>query len=212
MFTGIIEQVGHLVRRDDRGDGGRLTVEGAAWSDPLALGESIAVEGVCLTVSAVTPGGFACDILKETLARTTLGRKKPGAPLNLERALRPDSRLGGHFVTGHVDGVGELDATGRAGPDYVLTVRAPEALIGGMVMKGSVALNGVSLTLARLSATEFDVHLIPHTWKQTSLASLRPGDPVNLETDMLGKYVKRFLERTAAGGMTLERLGEAGFL
>jgi riboflavin synthase len=212
MFTGLIERVGRLVRRDERGDGGRLLIEATGWSDPLALGESVAVEGVCLTVAEITARGFSCDILKETLARTTLGGKKPGAKLNLERALRPDSRLGGHFVTGHVDGVGELADAGRAGPDLVLTVSAAGALIGGMVLKGSIAVNGVSLTIARLTDREFDVHLIPHTLQETSLEFLRPGDPVNLETDMLGKYVKRFLERSAPGGLTLEKLGEAGFL
>jgi riboflavin synthase len=211
MFTGLIERVGRLVRVDGRGIGGRLVLDATGWTDPLVLGESVAVEGVCLTVADIAAGGFACDILKETLARTTLGKKKQGDRLNLERALRPDGRLGGHFVTGHVDGVGELREASQAGPDLVLTIQAPEDLIAGMVFKGSIAVNGVSLTLARLSEREFDVHLIPHTKNQTALEWIRPGEPVNLETDMLGKYVKRFLERSKPG-LTLEQLGQAGFL
>jgi riboflavin synthase len=115
-------------------------------------------------------------------------------------------------VTGHVDGVGELTARGQAGPDVVLTIQAAEELIGGMVLKGSIAVNGVSLTIARLSERDFDVHLIPHTLKQTSLEAMRAGESVNLETDMLGKYVKGFLAQTQSKGVTLERLGEAGFL
>lgn len=212
MFTGLIERMGRLIRREERGAGGRLMIDASGWSEPLILGESVAVEGVCLTVAEISAHGFACDILRETLARTTLGLKKPGAAVNLERALRPDGRLGGHFVTGHVDGVGELAAMGQAGPDIILTLQAEEELIGGMVLKGSIAVNGVSLTIARLSGRDFEVHLIPHTLKQTSLESMRPGESVNLETDMLGKYVKGFLAQTQSRGVTLERLGEAGFL
>ncbi len=216
MFTGLIERVGTLTSIAERGDGASLVIEASGWQEPLVVGESVAVEGVCLTVTTITPRGFTCDILKETLTRTTLGQGRPGRPLNLERALRADGRLGGHFVSGHVDGVGTVESVGRAGPDWVLTLACSPELLGGMVSKGSIAVNGVSLTLARLDANDFAVHLIPHTWTHTTLHLLRTGDSVNLETDMLGKYVKGFMDRAAAGGrpsaLTLERLGEAGFL
>lgn len=212
MFTGLIEQVGSLSRLETRGEGGRLTLKCAPWRDSLALGESVSVEGVCLTVAAILPDGFSCDILRETLARTTLGGKHPGDGLNLERALQAGGRLGGHFVTGHVDGVGELESIGRAGADWVLNIEASAALIAGLVLKGSVAVNGVSLTIARLGPDDFAVHLIPHTWTHTTLQGLKPGRPINLETDMLGKYVQAYLRKSGSGGLTLERMGEAGFL
>jgi riboflavin synthase len=214
MFTGLIEQMGKLTGIESRGEGAILSIALAKGPEPLVVGESMAVEGVCLTVTTVTPGGFTCDVLKETLARTTLGKKKPGTPLNLERALRADGRLGGHFVSGHVDGVGSVAGIGRAGPDWVLDISCSDSLLAGMVFKGSITVNGVSLTLARLSADEFSVHLIPHTWTHTTLHLLRAGDPVNLETDMLGKYVKGFMDRAGggAGKLTLKHLGEAGFL
>jgi riboflavin synthase len=216
MFTGLIEQVGTLSGFAQRGEGAMLEIRFHGWPDPLVVGESVAVEGVCLTVTTVSSGSFSCDVLKETLSRTTLGHKKPGAFLNLERALRTDGRLGGHFVSGHIDGAGTVRSVGRAGPDWVLDIACSAELLEGMVFKGSIAVNGVSLTLARLDACSFAVHLIPHTWTQTTLHGLRSGDPVNLETDLLGKYVKGFLDRTGSGGqsrpLTLERLGEAGFL
>jgi riboflavin synthase len=216
MFTGLIERVGKLAGIEDRGEGALLAIGIPDWPEPLVVGESVAVEGVCLTVAMITARQFTCDVLKETLSRTTLGLKKPGTPLNLERALRADGRLGGHFVSGHVDGVGTVASIGRAGPDWVLDIACSEDLLGGMVFKGSIAVNGVSLTLAKLDSTGFSVHLIPHTWTHTSLHLLQQGDPVNLETDMLGKYVKGFLDRSGggdrAGRLTLERLGEAGFL
>ncbi|MFO7535483.1 MAG: riboflavin synthase [Kiritimatiellia bacterium] len=215
MFTGLIEQVGSLSRLETRGEGGLLTVKCAPWEKPLVLGESMAVEGVCLTVASILPDGFGCDILRETLDRTTLGAKRPGAELNLERALQAGGRLGGHFVSGHVDGVGELLSVGRAGADWVLDIGASAELIAGMVLKGSIAVNGVSLTIARLSGDDFEVHLIPHTWSNTTLHGLKTGSRINLESDMLGKYVRAFLQKNGhagPGGLTLERMGEAGFL
>ncbi len=214
MFTGLIERVGKLERIEPRGEGAGLTIRSSGWLEPLEKGESVAVDGVCLTVTGGTAAQFTCDALKETLNRTTLGDKKPGAPVNLERALRADSRLGGHFVSGHVDGTGRIACIGRAGPDWVLDIEADPELLDGMVFKGSIAVNGVSLTLARVDEIGFSVHLIPHTWEATTLHGLKPGNRVNLETDMLGKYVKAFLDKGLArgkpGGLTWEKLREAG--
>ncbi len=216
MFTGLVDRVGTLLGIANRGEGAQLAIDAAHWPDPLRLGESVAVEGVCLTITTITLNGFTCDILRETLSRTTLGRKKAGSPLNLERALQANGRLGGHFVSGHVDGVGTVASIGRAGPDWVLEIACSADLLSGMVFKGSITVNGVSLTLARMNTGSFSVHLIPHTWSQTTLHLIRDGDAVNLETDMLGKYVKGFLERNGGdirtGTLTLERLNEAGFL
>lgn len=214
MFTGLIERMGILERRESRGEGATLTIRAADWPEPLRLGDSVAVEGVCLTVTRLWDQGFTCDALQETLTRTTLGEARPGAPLNLERALRADGRLGGHFVTGHVDGMGRLAKIDRAGPDWVLAIEAPSDLADGLVFKGSVAVNGVSLTVAQNDKTRFFVHLIPHTWAQTTLHHLKSGDRVNLETDLLGKYVKAFLAGDRGdkptGGLTWEQLRDAG--
>jgi len=212
MFTGLIETVGRLADRVPRGEQVRLVVEGGAWSAPLVLGESIAVNGVCLTVAEFDGGRFTADLLDTTLARTALGGKPKGAALNLERALRVGDRLGGHFVTGHVDGVGTVEAIEPAGPDWKIRVRADAELLRVMPPRGSVALDGISLTLAEIDATGFEVHLIPHTWQYTALRELRPGDPVNLETDLIGKYVAHLMGASAGRPpLTLETLLRAGF-
>lgn len=207
MFTGLIQQVGSLAAMTGRGKGKRLAVRHSPWDTPLALGESVAVNGVCLTVAERGAGQFCCDVLEETLDKTGLGRKRPGDPLNLERALRVDDRLGGHMVTGHVDGVGTVTALDRKGDDWTLEVACDAGLLTGMVPKGSIAVDGVSLTLVELSAKTFSVHLIPHTWKNTALHALRKGGTVNLETDIIGKYVARHLANMDAGsGLTVEKL------
>lgn len=213
MFTGLVQKVGTLTAVKARSDGASLGIRHDAWDSPLAVGESIAVQGVCLTVTTVLAAGFACDVLKETLDKTNLGGKRVGAVLNLERALKADERLGGHIVTGHVDGQGVVKSMVRSGVDWVLEVGCADLLLSGMVPKGSVAVDGVSLTLAELRPRSFTVHLIPHTWQQTSLQGLKAGHSVNLETDVIGKYVQRYLEKThPAQGVTLARLREAGFM
>lgn len=212
MFTGIVQQVGTLSRREARGNGQRLTVRHAPWDAPLAAGESVAVNGVCLTVAASAAGEFTADALRETLEKTSLGGKAPGAPLNLERALRLDERLGGHLVSGHVDGTGKVVSVKPAGADHVLEIACGEDLIDGMVPKGSVAIDGVSLTIVTLSAASFSVHLIPHTWTHTAFRELKTGDRVNLETDVIGKYVKRYVTlQRPAGVVTEDTLRRAGF-
>ncbi len=191
-------------------ESGRLTVKTGGWAPPIVLGESIAVEGVCLTVVDWDSSTVTFDVLMETFRRTCLSARKVGDLLNLERALRLGDAMGGHVVTGHVDGTGTIRALTRAGRDWVVEVACAPDLLAGMVPKGSIALNGISLTLAELRAESFTVHIIPHTWENTSLAHASVGQAVNLETDILGKYVARLLQRTSPG-LTVEALKNAGF-
>lgn len=215
MFTGIIQKTGRLMGRNAGvGGGARLELSAGPWDPPVALGESISVQGACLTVSGIRGDALCFDVLAETLARTNLGAKLIGARLNLERAMRTGDFIGGHFVTGHVDGRAGVAAIGRAGADRVLKLRCGTNLQAGIVMKGSVAIDGISLTIAGLSEDTFEVRIIPFTWENTSLADLREGDTVNVETDLIGKHVQRYLERTAAPGpraLTMERIRDAGF-
>lgn len=212
MFTGLIEQVGELAQFDSRGDAAHLVIRCAPWPDPLKIGESIAVHGVCLTVTAVDGTGFECDVLQATLQRTNLAVLPRGAALNLERALRLGDRLGGHMVTGHVDGTGQLVQRRMDGPDWTLVIACAAGLRSGLVPQGSIACDGVSLTVAELHADRFAVHVIPHSWAHTALRALRIGDAVNLELDLLGKYA-----RQASGGgvhstVSLDLLARTGFL
>lgn len=193
MFTGIIQRVGRIESIERSGGHGRLRLNAGAWNPAITVGESIAVEGVCLTVTEDRNGILFFDVLKETFDRTNLGEKKVGARVNVERALRAGDAIGGHFVTGHVDGVGRVRKITPIGRDWILEVQCDPSLMAQMVGKGSIAVSGVSLTLVDLFRDGFTVHLIPHTWANTSLSDLRPGDAVNLETDMIGKYVQRLL-------------------
>ncbi|MDP2989384.1 MAG: riboflavin synthase [Kiritimatiellota bacterium] len=212
MFTGIIQQIGALARRETTAGGLRLIIEGAPWNPPLTLGESMAVNGACLTIAQIKEKNFACDILQETLERTTLGGKRPGAALNLERALRLGDPLGGHMVTGHVDGIGIVINRQAKGRDWILRVTCGTELLCGMVLKGSIAIDGVSLTIMELTERFFAVALIPFTCEHTALGKLKAGDTVNLENDLIGKHVRRTLEtEQAPTPLTWERLHEAGF-
>jgi riboflavin synthase len=212
MFTGLVQQVGTLAVKKPRGDGMGLVIRHGPWSSPLVPGESVAVQGACLTVTSVGTGEFACDVLNESLKKTTLGGAVSGARVNLERALRADERLGGHIVTGHVDGVGTVLAFEQKGADWVLEITCGTDLLSGIVPKGSIAIDGVSLTIVALKTASFTVHLIPHTLANTSLQSLKKGRGVNLETDIIGKYVQRYLGRMhGAPGLTMETLQAAGF-
>lgn len=193
MFTGIIQRMGVIESIERSGGHGRIRIRAGEWDPAIALGESIAIEGICLTVTEDRKGLLAFDLLKETFDRTNLGEKKGGARVNLERALRVGDPLGGHFVTGHVDGVGRVRKITPVGRDWILEVACDPAMMAQMVGKGSIAVSGVSLTLVDLLRDGFTVHLIPHTWENTSLSELKPGDAVNLETDMIGKYVQRLV-------------------
>lgn len=193
MFTGIVQKLGIVERVQHHGSHGRLHIRAGEWNPALVLGESIAVEGVCLTVTEEQNGVIAFDLLKETFDRTNLGDKTAGQRVNLERALRVGDTLGGHFVTGHVDGTGRVRNITPIGRDWILEVACSPELMAQMVGKGSIAVCGVSLTLVDLMPDGFTVHLIPHTWENTSFSALKPRATVNLETDMLGKYVQRIL-------------------
>jgi len=193
LFTGIIATTGQLARREPRGAGARLTIATARPLARLALGESVAVNGACLTVVARRGTRFAVDVSPETLRRTTLGALEPGGRVNLERALRVGDRLCGHFVQGHVDGVGRL-RTIRPDADWQLyQFDAPRSLAPYLVEKGSIAVDGVSLTIFGCANATFTVALIPHTLKETTLGDRRPGDRVNLEADVLMKHVASLL-------------------
>jgi riboflavin synthase alpha subunit len=195
MFTGIVEALGQVGTVEVAAGGGRrLDVsvpDDAGWR--LALGESVAISGVCLTVVAARPGRLAFDLAEETLRVTTLGGLSPGDPVNLERPLRLDDRLGGHLVLGHVDGVGEVAAVEPEGEGARLHVSVPARLRPLLIPKGSVAIDGVSLTVATLDDESFGVALIPHTLAVTTLGRRRRGDSVNLEMDVIGKYVRGFV-------------------
>lgn len=196
MFTGLVQRLGTLSRLTRRAGGASLFVSvPTPWPDPLVLGESIAVQGACLTVASILPDGFSADVLDETLDCTALSSLSPGARLNLERALATGERLGGHLVQGHVDALGRVLSITPRGRDFVLRVGTDSATLGHIVHKGSIAIDGVSLTVSAFSDEDgwFEVNLIPTTLRETSLQDRRPGDPVNLETDILGKYVERFL-------------------
>lgn len=213
MFTGLIQQTGRVEEVRTGLSGGSLAVRAGRWSAPLEIGESIAVQGVCLTLTACSGDVLRFDVLNETLQRTNLGEKKAGSLVNLERALRMGDAVGGHFVAGHVDGTGRIEAVDSVGRDRTVCVACDRELLEGMVVKGSIALDGISLTLVEVGTCDFTVHIIPRTWAETSLATARRGDRVNLETDMIGKYVARYLAGArAAGGLTMDHLKKAGFI
>lgn len=213
MFTGLIEATGKMERVEPRGGGARFTIaRTTAWDPPLVDGESIAVQGACLTVTGASDTQFCCDVLAETLQRTNLHAKRPGAWLNLERALQLGDRLGGHMVSGHVDGLGTLRHIRMEGSDRILQITCDPALADGIVDKGSVALDGISLTVTNVGADFFAVKIIPWSWSHTSLQERKPGDSLNIETDMLGKYVKRYLaQMPGTSGVTASMLRDNGY-
>jgi len=192
MFSGIVQKVGIIESVERMTDGsGRLTMACEPWSQPIQLGESIANNGVCLTVTGVNQNSISFDLLDETFKKTNLGDLQTGDLVNLERALRVGDVIGGHFVTGHVDGVGVTSAWEPIGRDFIWRIQCPVAITHAMVPKGSIALDGISLTIVDLNDGEFSVHIIPHTVAHTNLQKIRVGRPVNLETDMLGKYAMK---------------------
>lgn len=195
MFTGLVETTGQLLRIDPRQGGRCLAIRTTLVPSGLAVGDSLAVNGVCLTVVTLGEGSAEVEAGPETVARTTMGEWRPGRELNLERAMRADGRWGGHFVTGHVDGTGRVTGLRADGLQTTLSVVLPEALLGCVVEKGSVALDGVSLTVAAVRGAAVEVAMIPHTRENTIFRTLRVGERVNVETDMLGKYIVQFLSR-----------------
>ena len=209
MFTGIIEELG-TVRHVAPGN---LELSARRVLEGTRLGDSIAVNGVCLTVTALSPGGFTADVMPETLRRSGLGQLRPGSKVNLERAMAADGRFGGHIVTGHIDGTGTVSSLRREGNAVWVTIAAPPELLAGIVEKGSIAIDGISLTVAEVTDRDFAVSIIPHTGAQTTLLDRKAGDTVNLETDILGKYVAKLLgrEEPKSSGITMEFLAQHGF-
>ncbi len=196
MFTGIVEEVGVVRVAERRSDVLRVTIDAPRLAQGLPLGGSIAVNGCCLTAVDVAAGAFACELTEETLRRTAFeGRLAPAARVNLERPMRADGRFDGHIVQGHVDGVGRVRALRRLGASAELEVEPPGALLRYLVSKGSITVDGISLTVAGLAADAFTVAVIPYTLEQTNLRDARAGDPVNLEADVIAKYVERLLPR-----------------
>ncbi len=197
MFTGIVEEKGHIVRTIRADQGMRIEVDGPLVSGDLEIGDSIAVNGVCLTVVAATSTGFSADVVKETLDRTNLGGLQSGSAVDLERPMSATGRFDGHIVQGHVDGVGRVDRVSPEGDGRRMSIEAPERLNRFMVEKGSVTVDGVSLTIAGLIEGGFEAALIPHTLAVTVLGERLPGDLVNLEVDVIAKYVERLLKERA---------------
>jgi riboflavin synthase len=213
VFTGIIEEVGKVNRIARENGKRRLTVSASRLTDELKTGDSLAVSGVCLTAIEITPKSFSADLAEETWKRTSFSRIKPGALVNLELPMRADGRLGGHIVQGHVDGTGKFVALDRIpdAEDYWLRIEIPSTLSRYVILKGSLAIEGISLTIAKIEAPEVTVAIIPHTVEMTNLKSLKSGDPVNLEVDMIAKYVEKIMGRESHSSITLERLVREGF-
>ena len=193
MFTGIIEELGSVRSIEERGENARIVIAARVVTDGTNHGDSIAVNGVCLTALDIHPDSFAADLSLETLQRSTLGSLKPGVPVNLERAVTPATRLGGHIVQGHVDGRGQFAGVEDHGESWTIRIAYPKELGRYLVFKGSVAVEGISLTIAGLTGEYFEVAIIPKTWEVTNLSQLKPGDHVNLEVDVIAKYVERLL-------------------
>lgn len=217
MFTGIVEEMGRLVSLDMKADSGIITIEAEKVLEDARLGDSIAVNGVCLTARDFGDGSFSADVMPETLRKTNLGNLKPGSYVNLERALSLSARLGGHLMLGHVDATGKVTSIQPEGNAVVYTITAPEEIRRYLLAQGSVGVDGISLTLARLQRESFSISLIPHTLKVTTLGQNGVGYRVNLEADVIGKYVEKIMKGglpggQGEGGLTLEKLAEGGFL
>jgi riboflavin synthase len=214
IFTGLIEELG-AVNRLERGSAwGKITLAAHRVLEGLKIGDSVAINGVCLTATRIGGGEFSADVMAETLKRTNLGDFKPGDPVNLERALTLENRLGGHLVQGHVDGTGRLVRDETLGIARLLTIRAPEELLAFIVAKGSIAIDGISLTVVEVAGDSFQVSLIPHTAAQTTLGHKTAGAVVNLETDILGRYVYKFVTAgvaPASSRLSAEFLAANGF-
>jgi riboflavin synthase len=195
VFTGLILEMGELTSLKRRSGGAVLTLKADRIATAAAPGDSIAINGVCLTVIAINNNGISFDLSDETLSATNLGRLKPGDRINLESSLTPDSKMGGHFVTGHVDSAGKIRSRETSGDMLKFEIEAPPDVLHFLVKKGSVAVDGISLTVVDILKDGFTLIIIPHTARLTTLGFKGPGDTVNLETDILGKYVARFMNR-----------------
>ena len=213
MFTGLIEDIGRITSIDRRGAAAALTLTTALPVSEINIGDSVAVNGACLTVTAQTRTTLTFDVSPETIAGTTIGGLRSGSAVNLERALRLGDRLGGHIVTGHIDCIGRLARSSDTDRNRVLEFTLPAENARYLISKGSVAINGISLTVNRVTATGFTVNIIPLTQAATNLSVLKVGDKVNIETDIIGKYVERLTRPwSSANGLSMKSLAENGFL
>lgn len=214
MFTGIVEEVGRITRIEQRGENRRITIAAKNSPKELKTGNSVAVSGVCLTALDIRPGSFCADLAPETWVRTSFSRIHEGALVNLELPMKADGRFGGHIVQGHVDGVGKFLALERIedSENFWLRIELPRDVEKYTVYKGSISVEGISLTVARLEGLTCTIAIIPHTVEMTNLNSLQPGDPVNLEADLIAKYVEKMMTREEPGGsLTVEELVQQGF-
>jgi riboflavin synthase len=214
MFTGIVEEVGRVTRIEQRGENRRITIAAKNAAKELKTGDSVAVSGVCLTAIDIKPDSFGADLAPETWERTSFSRMQEGTLVNLELAMKADGRFGGHIVQGHVDGVGTLIALERVSDseNWWLRIELPGEVERYTVYKGSICIEGISLTVAKLEGRSCTVAIIPHTVEMTNLNSLQPGDPVNLEADLIAKYVEKMMAREPAESfLTVEELVQQGF-
>lgn len=211
MFTGIVEELGSVKALRREGGAARLTLSAKTVLSGTALGDSICVNGVCLTVVDMNAAEFSADVALETLSVTNLGDLKTGAKVNLERALQLSARIGGHLVSGHVDAVGRVRSKREEGNGWRIFIDGPESILRYVIRKGSIAIDGISLTVADTDSTGFSVAMIPHTAKLTTLGFKTAGDTVNLEVDIIGKYVERLLSGRVESGVSLELLKKTGF-
>ncbi len=214
MFTGIVEEVGRVISIEQRGENRRITVAAERTPNELSAGASVSVSGVCLTALDIKPGRFSADLAPETWARTSFSRIHEGALVNLELPMKADGRFGGHIMQGHVDGVGKLVAFDRIADsgNWWLQIELPDDVEKYTVFKGSISIEGISLTVAKLEKNRCTVAIIPHTVEVTNLHSLKPGDAVNLEADLIAKYVEKMMRgESAASSFTIEELVEQGF-
>lgn len=214
MFTGLIEEIGYIEKITSQNSSGQLLIHAKAIQEGTKLGDSIAVNGVCLTVTNVTKTSFTADVMPETLKRSNLGNLQKGSPVHLERAMAANGRFGGHMVSGHIDGTGIISGKKQEGNAIRLFITADTPLLRQMIEKGSIAIDGVSLTVISVEQSQFSVGIIPHTSTQTILLDKKIGDSVNLETDVIAKYIQRFFENNSQHQekpLTLEFLRENGF-
>jgi riboflavin synthase len=212
MFTGIIEEVGRVTRIEQRGENRRITIASENAPKELVTGNSVAVSGVCLTALDIKPASFCADLAPETWVRTSFSRIQEGALVNLELPMKADGRFGGHILQGHVDGVGRLISFDRIADseNWWLEIELPDEVARYTVYKGSISIEGMSLTVAKLQKNRCTIAIIPHTVEMTNLHSLKPGDPVNLEADLIAKYVEKMM-RSSESSFTIEELVEQGF-
>ncbi len=214
MFTGIVEEVGRITKIEQRGENRRITIAAETTPKELGTGASVAVSGVCLTALDIKAGSFCADLAPETWVRTSFSRIHEGALVNLELPMKADGRFGGHVVQGHVDGVGKLISFDRIGDseNWWLDIELPGEVEKYTVYKGSISIEGISLTVAKLEKNRCTVAIIPHTVEMTNLHSLKPGDPVNLEADLIAKYVEKMMKgESSLNSLTIEDLVEQGF-